>query len=436
MMMQCALRKSDDVTAEESSLQLVISSLTHSTIMPPPHHIAQRIYRCAVSPSSDADVTDEKEQSAVLFKPSSVPSPSAAAASTDVSYTSSPFSFIDYARSHPTTDEFVYCRSVAGSPYDMRIVPFAQIKGETHYYTMSRVGVTEFNGAQSTTFTSLSQWEREHKLYVRIRSMTFFKTFRLSRVFRRWTKFIRTDKMNRCRAVLKANLYILSPTLRPSLILLKARCFDASKWPIFAVGADVNGGLKGEKSANKKLQTLTHFEHNQTAMQSTIGALISSMADDCKEIVLSACQCELDAFLTENGFRKNSAAKSFDSAGFRVSHAERAAHRSKCRSLTKFIRLVDYLIRDTMTTLAIDRTNELKSMMNRQTSNNANAQTEQTLKRSSHRSQSVSYRHHNHAGHSDDSHSPLFSVELLQNQRELAFSPDLLTFQNTVQRRH
>ena len=43
----------------------------------------------------------------------------------------------------------------------------------------------------------------------------------------------------------------------------------------------------------------------------------------------------------------------------RVSHAERAAIRTECRMLTKFIKMVDSFVQDSVVTLCRDRVNEL-----------------------------------------------------------------------------
>lgn len=40
----------------------------------------------------------------------------------------------------------------------------------------------------------------------------------------------------------------------------------------------------------------------------------------------------------------------------KISHAEKAAIRTKCRKLTKFIRLADYFVIYTLVTLSFDRT--------------------------------------------------------------------------------
>lgn len=45
--------------------------------------------------------------------------------------------------------------------------------------------------------------------------------------------------------------------------------------------------------------------------------------------------------------------------GAHVSHAERAAHRTECRRLTKFVRLCDALVLDTLVSMSLERAVEM-----------------------------------------------------------------------------
>ena len=64
------------------------------------------------------------------------------------------------------------------SVYDLEMIPLEQVD-KNFYFTLSKEGVTQFRNKVST-FTSLSQWEREYRLYNRIASINFFK------VYKRW----------------------------------------------------------------------------------------------------------------------------------------------------------------------------------------------------------------------------------------------------------
>jgi len=288
-------------------------------------------------------------------------------------YLMSPFSFIDKAIDSPYTEEFVYLNP--RGPYDLVIVKHDRID-PSNYYTMSRAGVTHFFKAE-TDFTSLDQWEREYFLFTKMMEIPFFRRFRMWKAFFFWKKHIRRTKLNKCKKVLTENLYILSPYLRPSLLQLKSLCYAASKWTLFKVDP-------------KHTLTLQAFCANQEAQKAQVMDMMQRMLTEVRRIVAEACEVDLKQFLINNGFRQGKktnadggAAQSdalkqedgllggFSSGGGvddnpqKISHAEKAANRTKCRKLTKYIRLADYLVIDTLVTLSMDRTRDVLNFVQR-----------------------------------------------------------------------
>ena len=65
-----------------------------------------------------------------------------------------------------------------GSVYDLEKVQLDQVD-KLYYFTLSKEGVTQFRNNVSS-FTSLSQWEREYNLFHKIAQINFF------RVYKRW----------------------------------------------------------------------------------------------------------------------------------------------------------------------------------------------------------------------------------------------------------
>ena len=323
----------------------------------------------------------------------SLPAGSLYPADSEVPYDESPFSFIDRCIGSPYTDEFVYLHPV--SPYELRVVPHSAIDPR-HYYTMSRSGVTHFHGDE-TSFTSLSQWEREYFLFARIRAIAFFGKYSAWKSFVTWRRAIRHRKMSQCRHVLQQSLVTLNSHLRPALLAVKRLLHSASQWNVFVIGqqrqlntaAAVAGGSKSSAhlastaplssaSASSALSlsssmwpiTLPVFHQLHSRQQSVNRSSVCALSAECRSIVLAACQADLAHFLRVNGFRaadesggsgNGSGGQSeevADGVPRRVSHAEKAANRTKCRKLTKFIRLVDYLCTDALITLTHDRTKD------------------------------------------------------------------------------
>eukprot|EP00483_Globobulimina_turgida_P008360 UN08377 len=70
-----------------------------------------------------------------------------------------------------------------------------------------------------------------------------------------------------------------------------------------------------------------------------------SMCNKIQIQLLQACENRLEHHLIENGFRE----KNGETA--EISHAERAAIRTECRSLTKFIKMVENFLQNAVITL-------------------------------------------------------------------------------------
>ena len=266
-------------------------------------------------------------------------------------YLRSPFSFIDKVIESPYTEEFVYLNPRGA--YDLEIVKHDNIVS-TNYYTMSRAGVTHFYHTD-TDFTSLDQWEREYFLYTKMMEIPFFKKFRMWKAFYFWKVHIRRTKSDKCRKILDENLYILNPYLRDSLIQLRGLCVNAGKWTLFKVDP-------------KNTLTLAEFREAQEIQKQVVVEMLEKLNQDVRAIVLEACDVDLREFLISNGFRKDAAKvdeMNNDDYPQKISHAEKAAIRTKCRKLTKYIRVADYFVIDTLVSLCMDRTTDVLKFVER-----------------------------------------------------------------------
>jgi len=71
---------------------------------------------------------------------------------------------------------------------------------------------------------------------------------------------------------------------------------------------------------------------------------LTEFSADVRALVRGACDEMLDAFLAANNIR----------ADHKMTFMERSALRAECRRLTKFVRLADFVVRDTLLKLALD----------------------------------------------------------------------------------
>lgn len=71
----------------------------------------------------------------------------------------------------------------ASSVYNLELVPLDKVD-KNSYFTLSKEGITQFRN-KASSFTGLVQWEREFRLYHKIREINFFLVYKSWKVSRR-----------------------------------------------------------------------------------------------------------------------------------------------------------------------------------------------------------------------------------------------------------
>ena len=228
------------------------------------------------------------------------------------------------------------------SAYELKPVAHKDIN-TSQYFTLSRAGVTTFFGADSE-FTTLEQWEREHRLYWSIRNMhganNFFRKFPMWKMFTVWRRRITGRKQAAAVGVLQGGLFVLNGVLRTAMVRLRRLCFEVNKWGLFACDPQCT-------------YTLEDFTAQQAEKRRHVGVWLSEFAVDVRALVRGACDTQLDRFLESNKIK----------ADHKMTFMERAALRAECRRLTKFIRVCDFIIADSLLNLALDSTATLRSFL-------------------------------------------------------------------------
>ncbi len=226
--------------------------------------------------------------------------------------------------------------------YELKPASHSEIDG-SRYFTLSRAGVTTFFGADSE-FTTLEQWEREYRLYWKIRNMhdknNFFQKFPKWKMFTIWRKRITGRKQVAAETVLQDGLFVLNDVLRTAMMRLRRLCFEVNKWGLFACDPQCT-------------YTLEDFTAQQAEKRRHVGVWLSEFAVDVRALVRGACDTQLDRFLTSNKIK----------ADHKMTFMERAALRAECRRLTKFVRVCDFIVADSLLSLALDSTATLRAAL-------------------------------------------------------------------------
>lgn len=194
-------------------------------------------------------------------------------------------------------------------------------------------------GADSE-FTRLIQFEREYRLFLAARCIPFFAKYRAWKQFYQWKNHIRRSKRAASAQHLTDSLFFLNPTLRVALLRLRRLCSEAAEWGLFTCD-------------RTHTYTLEAFVALQNEKRVHVTTWLAEFSTDVSALVRSACDDVLDGFLAANGIH----------ADHKMSFMERAALRTACRRLTKFVRLADFLVRDTLLGLALDSTQQLLSFL-------------------------------------------------------------------------
>jgi len=240
------------------------------------------------------------------------------------------------------TGNFVYLRQRSGmwsNVYNLQLCHHSETNPQD-YYTLSSSGVTHFSGVSNSEFVSLAQFEREYRLFNAIMRIPFFRKYRVWKAYTGWKKGISSTKQNDASNKLSSGLFLLNNTLRGTLMQLRKLCAEISDYGLFDVD-------------KTKTYSIENFVSAQNDKRVRVTAWLTEFSISVRALVRSACDQVLEKFLADNNIQSN----------LKMTFMERASLRNACRRLTKFIRLCDYLVRDTLMNLALDSTVALQDII-------------------------------------------------------------------------
>ena len=275
----------------------------------------------------------------------------------------------------PYGDSFLYLHSIDGSSYELEIIKHSEIDPQD-YFTLSYTGVTHFIGS-SSDFTPLDQFEREHYLFCMISEIHFFRKYWEWKMFTVWRKNIRANKMKNARRNVAKVLFSLHPVLGQTMIDVRRVVLGAQHARLYKIKETVTYSLDA-------------FCAEQSDQAQACTETLRSLSAELADITYQACDKTLRRFLIDNNFHKEDEEDSskiggghsdnmvfenlMDSSSVMngdeavtasnsrfVSFTERAAMRTQCRRLFKFIRLVDFHIFQTHLELAVVSVHSLLS---------------------------------------------------------------------------
>ncbi|KAG9342632.1 hypothetical protein JZ751_016069 [Albula glossodonta] len=247
----------------------------------------------------------------------------------------------------------------------LMIVGYESINKAEHY-TISQKGVTHICNGEAD-FLTLERWEREYQCHRQLQRIPIFALFRKWKTFRVWRTNVRTKNMNKCKRLLKQNLFIANESLRPALIDIREMCYRISDMGLCRI----------EKG---RTYTLAEFQSTQHKQLEEVSARLAEFRELVKEVVRNACRtalleagfipdyCTYEPGEGEESMLTEEMEQLYKDAPEKMSYTEQAIKRNHCQRLTCFIRLADFLIVNTMHILVVNSIttllNVLKSQVN------------------------------------------------------------------------
>ncbi|XP_055022499.1 LOW QUALITY PROTEIN: dynein axonemal heavy chain 6-like [Boleophthalmus pectinirostris] len=202
--------------------------------------------------------------------------------------------------------------------------PIMHVYSKDEYLLISHKGVLSVCGNKSD-LTSLERWEEEYNSYCKLIQIPFFANFKLLKPFYIWRHKVTKKKIHLAQEHLRNNLFFTDPSLGPALLDIKKLCIEI----------DTTGLFRLDK---KRTYTLKEFQDFHFEQLQEVHNDLDNFHGLVKELAISACR---NAFLQLKPCGK-----------YEEENYERRRD-SLTKRLQGFIRLIDFIITNTLHMLVL-----------------------------------------------------------------------------------
>ena len=267
-----------------------------------------------------------------------------------------PLDFIQIIRSDPDMkDEFCYMLK-RGNAYDWEIVDFtdkekafskkAKKGGRSmpqEYMTISSRGIVHTLDGEET-FVTLDEWVIEFEKFNKLKQIKFFNHYKLWKNFMLWRKLRRRTNFKKKKAFLQAHLFLTDEKLGKPLLEIREICYSIAASDDYIKTATPN--------AAKQIDA---FEEGMNSNQLLEKDRLEERVNGLIKMQLSAAmKVSLNHFMEVNKIknRDGDGSGSYEDkplihgndAGKEMPYTQEATLRIHYHRLSKFIRLVDYMV--------------------------------------------------------------------------------------------
>lgn len=255
-----------------------------------------------------------------------------------------PFSFIKLIQADPNfQNQFCYCIR-SGDFYDFKIVPFKE-KEEKHaekeFMTVSSRGIIHFIKGEGN-FMTIPEWEREARLFQKIKQISFFQNYRTWKTFSAWKTLMRRTMIFKTSDFLNRELFILDSELAKPLLEIRRQTFKIQTMYM--------SQMTTERPRNRE-----EFEEAQEKQRGIVTQNLSEIEKNIKQQLVDSCDSSMKTFKEENRIslnenqeeEDNEEAEPFlvgDETHKQMPYTQEATTRTHYKKLAKYIRLTDYML--------------------------------------------------------------------------------------------
>ncbi|XP_075319652.1 dynein axonemal heavy chain 6 [Odontesthes bonariensis] len=278
-----------------------------------------------------------------------------------------------------------------------------------NYLLINHEGVVSMRKGEFE-FTTLERWEDEYDYHCKLIRIPFFALFQKWKPFSVWRTKVRAKKVNLAREFLQNHLFIVRPSLSPALVHIRKMCYQIS---------DI--GLCHMKE--KHTCTMEEFQETQLKQLQEVLSDLGKFQDLVKEVTI----CAGRDFLLEH--RSKSAGLNGQNDKEILSMINNAFF---CSRLICFIRLVDYLIVNTLHSLMVNAVDKLLTVFQEQV---GQMPCHAIIQSWSHHSETASEKEIDKkcVGSKAPCVHPLFMSELMLDSNALTYKPSEEDFQETIE---
>jgi dynein heavy chain len=240
-------------------------------------------------------------------------------------------------------------------PYDLLVVRPEDTDKE--HMVCSAMGMVRQAPHLPSQFTPLGDWMRERSMFYNLRSLRFFKYFKIAKAYRFWHKNVRYKLYCQQRNKVKQRLFLAKDSFVSALTEINQLCVDMREnTKVADVGLKAQGGTMlsefTEMQTKQRAKATTEFEGTYQQVE----ALLEKV---CEDVTTRANLS--DGPGDEGDQRKvkvRGGAKSKSMFAMRQEHLDRQRALKKAEEeaqmLGDFVRLADYILVENLVLLSID----------------------------------------------------------------------------------